>query len=69
MFSPDILTICIVAFTGVFIVLLVLAIVMHLMIRIFPEKETTDNAMFAAIYTSYNLNYPGHKITKIEEVK
>ena len=68
--SPDLLMICSSAFAAVFLILFVLAVVMRLIITIFPEKETgTDAAVIAAINTTYHTIYPGTKITKIEEVK
>ena len=68
--SPDLLMICSSAFAAVFIILFILAVLMRLIITIFPERdEGPDKALIAAVNSTYNALYPGTKITKIEEVK
>ena len=70
MSSPDLLSICGTAFIGVFILLAVLAVLMRLMLYIFPEKEASiDAAVIAAISTAVGMVYPGTKVTKVEEEK
>lgn len=64
------LTICFSAFLAVFTILSLLAIMMRLIIRIFPEKDNQENgAIIAALTSVVNRYYPGTKITKIEEIK
>lgn len=67
----DLLWICGVAISAVFIVLTLLALLMRLLIYVFPADFTTepDHALYAAIATSHNKFYPGKIITKIEELK
>lgn len=64
------LTICFSAFLAVFTILSLLAIMMRLIIRIFPEKDNQEKgAIIAALTSVVNRYYPGTKITKIEEIK
>ncbi len=66
--TANLWTICVVAFTSVFTLLTVLAILMRLIVAIFPERKAlTDTAMYAAISSSYQSLYPGTQVTKIEE--
>ncbi|TET93470.1 MAG: hypothetical protein E3J26_06240 [Candidatus Zixiibacteriota bacterium] len=68
--SLDLLAICASAFVGVFLLLTVLALVMRLIIVLFPERESaSDSAMIAAVSTVLQTVYPGTKITKVEEIK
>ncbi len=68
--SPELLIICISAFIAVFILLTVLAVVMRLIILIFPQKiDTTDSAMIAAVAAAATSLYPGTKIKSIEEIQ
>ena len=63
--------VCISSFVGVFFVLTFLAVAMHLIVRIFPEKEDAapdDKPLYAAISSSYARLYPGTRISKIEEI-
>ena len=53
-----------------FLLLTVLAIIMRVILVLFPEKEMEeDSAMLAAVATTINTMFPGTKITKIEEIK
>jgi len=74
--DTQLLWICISSFTGVFAVLSFLAITMHVITLIFPEKKLISRAagsdeavMFAAISSTYARLYPGTKVSKIEEIK
>ncbi|OGL47641.1 MAG: hypothetical protein A2161_19895 [Candidatus Schekmanbacteria bacterium RBG_13_48_7] len=68
--TPSLFSICISAFIGVFVLLTFLAIVMRIIIVLFPEKEKgTDAAVIAALTTTMQSIFPGTKITKIEETK
>ena len=68
--ASELLLICISAFIAVFIVLSILAIIMRIIILIFPEKDMgSDTAILAAIVSSVTRLYPGTRITKIEERK
>jgi hypothetical protein len=62
--------ICVSAFAAVFVLLTVLALLMRLIIVVFPEKKAvSDAAMIAAVTTVMQTLYPGTKITKVEEIK
>ncbi len=68
--SLDFLTICGSSFIGVFILLVILALVMRIIVLLFPEKAMTiDETLVAAIFTVAGAAYPNKKITKIEEIK
>jgi len=66
----DLLTVCGIAFLYVFAILVFLALIMRLIILIFPEKKAlTDTAVVAALAAVVSRVFPGKKITKIEEQK
>lgn len=68
--SIDLATICLVAFTAVFVLLSILALLMRLIVAIFPEKaKDVDDAIYAAITSTYHSLFPGTKVTNIEEKK
>ncbi|MCK4301812.1 MAG: hypothetical protein KAW91_03510 [candidate division Zixibacteria bacterium] len=68
--SLDLLLICVSAFVAVFCLLAVLALVMRIIIFVFPQKEAAaDAAMIAAIALTVSALYPGTSITKVEEIK
>ena len=67
--SPDLVSICFTAFVAVFFVLISLAVIMRIIIYIFPEKDLDDTTVYAAIATTMNSIYPGTQISKIEELK
>ena len=63
--------ICVAAFCAVFILLAFLALVMRILINVFPEQaeEEIDAATLAAVSASLSVVYPETKITKVEQVK
>lgn len=66
--SPDLLVICAAAFTAVFLLLTLLAVVMRLLISVYPEKPSgIDAATLAAVTAAVGYAFPGTKIKKIEE--
>ena len=66
----ELLHICGIAFLMVFVILAVLAVVMRLIIVIFPEKLAgTDAATIAAVTAAVQTVFPGTKITTIKEQK
>ncbi|UCD94688.1 MAG: hypothetical protein JSU69_01155 [Candidatus Zixiibacteriota bacterium] len=68
--SLDLLAICGSAFLSVFLLLAFLAVIMRLIIAIFPEKLfAVEAAVLAAIASAVGSLYPGTKVTKIEEAK
>ena len=68
--SIEIIYISFSALLTVFIILSGLAILMRLIIRVFPEQIVEeDQAIYSAVATVYSKVYPGTKITRIEEVK
>jgi len=70
MSSPDLLSVCIAAFTGVVFLLGVLAAVMRLILFIFPFREkVVDAVIIAAVSAVTGKNYPNMKISSIEEIK
>lgn len=70
MIISDLITICVSAFVATFLILAFLAIIMRIIIFIFPEKqESGDPAVIAAITSTINRFYPNVRVTKIEELK
>jgi hypothetical protein len=68
--ATELYLICGVAFLIVFIILAVLALLMRIIILIFPEKiSDVDAAMIGAVTTAIHTIFPGTKITKIEGQK
>ncbi len=68
--SLDLLVICVSAFVVVFLILTLLALVMRLIMAVFPEKVVkADSAYLAAIASVISTIYPGTRITKVEEIK
>ena len=68
--SLDLVYICASAFAAVFLLLTVLAIMMRVIIALFPPKDiTSDAAVIAAIASVAASVYPGTKISKVEELK
>jgi hypothetical protein len=66
--SPNLFVISLSAFIGVFILLASLALVMRILIRVFPEKVAkTDAAVIAAVSAAVAAVYPGARVTKVEE--
>ncbi len=62
--------ISIIAFFMVFLILAVLALVMRLIISIFPEKKVQiDSATMAALTAAVQSIFPGTKITRVKEEK
>ena len=67
---PDLLVICLSAFIAVFFLLGFLAVVMRVLITVFPEKVGgIDSATLAAITAAAAYVFPGTKVTKVEEIK
>ncbi|MCK4657771.1 MAG: hypothetical protein KAT85_12085 [candidate division Zixibacteria bacterium] len=68
--SSDLVFICISAFLAVFVLLSVLAVVMRIILVLFPEKESgIDAVVVAAVTSTVSAIYPGTRITKIEETR
>ena len=68
--TTELLWTCISAFAAVGVLLSVLAVIMRLILVVFPEKEEeTDAMMIAAVASVLQTVYPGTKITKVEEIK
>jgi len=68
--SAYLVFVCISAFVAVFVLLSVLAIVMRLILMVFPQLESsTDEAVIAAMTAVINKVYPGSHLSKIEEIK
>jgi len=68
--EENLAVLCITAFVAVFVLLALLAGVMELIMKIFPQKLARTDAPFIAVITStYNALIPGAKVTRIEESK
>jgi len=68
--SVELVVICGVAFLMVFVILVLLALMMRIIILIFPEKKAvSDAALIAAISVAVQTVFPGTKLTKVEERK
>ena len=66
--SFEIILVSISTMFTVFIILSALALLMHLISHLFPERqEEQDEAVFAAITTAHAAEYPNLRIKKIEE--
>jgi hypothetical protein len=66
--APSLLAACGIAFTAVFLVLGVLALIIQLITVAFPAREErTDPALVAAIASSVAALAPGARVTSIEE--
>lgn len=64
----SLLTICGIAFTAVFCLLVLLAMTMKLITVVFPEREPSlDTAVVAAISSTVTSLIPGARVTRIEE--
>ena len=69
--NPNLLLICLNAFTAVLGLLWVLAIALRGLIELFPEKPAsrTDAAVAVAIASAANAILPGARVTHIEEIR
>ena len=65
--TTDILSVCIAAFTFIFILLSVLSAMMRALTHLFPPIETEDSATIAAITAVHQSVYPDRKVTRIKE--
>ena len=64
----QILTACSLAFAAVFVLLSFLAMVMQVLVTLFPERKTeVDPGVVAAISTSVAAVMPGARVIRIEE--
>jgi len=67
---PDLLVVSLSAFVAVFLLLSFLAVVMRILIAVYPEKiEGIDAATIAAVSAATAYVFPGTKVTKVEEIK
>jgi len=68
--SSELLWICFAAFVADALILGFLALVMRLVMALFPSKEKkSDGMLVAAMASVLQTVYPGSKITKVEEIK
>jgi hypothetical protein len=68
--SSNLLVVCALAFGAVFVLLLFLAIVMRVILLVFPQRaDAADAAVYAAVTVAASQLYPGTIIKKIEEIK
>ena len=69
MASIDLFMICVVAFAAVFVLLAILALLMRIIVSLFPQRITeSDPALVAAVSSTYHSLFPGTKVTRIEEI-
>jgi hypothetical protein len=69
--EPSLVAMCGTAFTSVFVLLIILALVIWAISAIFPppeEDESADAALVAVISTAVATVVPGARVTRIEEV-
>ena len=70
MSSPDLLEVSVAGIVVAFLLLALLAVMMRVIIALFPErKSSADAAVVAAMTAAYRTLYPGAAITNIEERK
>jgi len=71
--SNQLLYICMSSFLAVFVLLTSLAIVMRILVAVFPEViekiAESDAALLAAISSTIASMHPGLQVTKVEEEK
>jgi hypothetical protein len=66
----ELLLISVSAFAAVFVLLSILAVLMRLMLVVFPAREQQgETAVIAAVSTTIAALYPGTRTTRIEEIK
>jgi hypothetical protein len=64
----NLFAVCSLAFLTVFVLLGFLALVMHVITLVFPEKKAElDSAVVAAVSSTVAQLIPGARVTKIEE--
>ena len=67
--APSLISLTVSAFTAVFVLLTFLAVVMHVITLVFPQRQTTVTAAHvAAIATAAQAAVPGARVVRIEEV-
>lgn len=68
---PNLLVICGIALLSVFVVLTILAAVMQVLVRLFPQPveqvDLIEPALVSAVTEGVSAAYPGTKVTGIEE--
>lgn len=71
--SNQLLFVCLSSLLAVFLLLTFLAIVMRILVAVFPETleklAKSDAALLAAISTTITSRYPGLRVTRVEEEK
>lgn len=71
--SLDLMFVCLSALLAVFVLLTILAIIMRILIAVFPETleklAKSDAALLAAVTTAAASIYPGMSVTRVEEEK
>ncbi len=71
--SNQLLLVCMSSLLAVFLLLTFLAIVMRILVAVFPETleklAKSDAALLAAISTTITSMYPGLRVTRVEEEK
>jgi hypothetical protein len=73
--EPNLLVICATAFVAVILLLALLAGVIRVLTRLFPEsaemapptEATPDGPLVAAISAATAAAFPGHRVTRIED--
>ena len=67
--EPSLVSMCLTAFSAVFILLIALALVIRLIAWVFPVAQSDDEAVLAgAIAATVAAAYPGMRVTRIEEM-
>jgi len=71
--QPNLPVVFLTSIAGVFVVLVFLAVIMEIIMRVFPAKGKVagpdDCALYSAIVSTYAREFPGARIARIEEIK
>lgn len=68
--EPNLMLVCLNAFSAVMVLLSLLALAMRLLITLFPEKKTaSDTSVHSAINLAVQQVLPGARVTRIEEIR
>ncbi|CAN5863089.1 hypothetical protein BH23GEM5_BH23GEM5_24310 [soil metagenome] len=70
MTEPNLLAISAIAFLAVFVLLSLLAVIMHGLTLMFPDKvDDPDAALLAAIISAAAAAYPDKRVTHLDQIR
>ena len=68
--EPNLLLISLTAMLAVFVILTLLALTMRVLVAVFPERATSDDAaVLAAVSAAATAAFPGTRVTNVTEVR